>query len=62
MNAAASTRVFMAGRVVEIWENPEAPFGWTDDHLRVYAQRGAWALLFNALLLASPQPRETSGS
>ena len=62
-DAAVSTRrVFVAGRAVEVWENPEAPFGWTADHLNAYGQRGAWALLFNALLLASSPPRETLGS
>ena len=52
----------MAGRAVEVWENPETPFGWTANHLHAYGRRGAWGLLFNALLLASAQPRETLGS
>ena len=63
MNAAASTRrIFVAGLAVEVWENPETPFGWTANHLHAYGRRGAWGLLFNALLLASAQPRETLGS
>jgi hypothetical protein len=62
MNAAASMRrIFVAGRAVEVWEDLETPFGWTAEHLHVYGQRGAWGLLFNALLLASSQPQETLG-
>jgi len=63
MNVAPSMRrIFVAGRAVEVWENPEAPFGWTANHLHAYGQRGAWGLLFNALLLASSQSRETLAS
>jgi len=63
MDAATSTRrIFVAGRAVDVWENPEVPFGWTPNHLHAYGQRGAWGLVFNALLLASAPLRETLGS
>jgi len=63
MNAAVSRkRLFVEGQLVELWENPEAPFGWTAEHLRAYTRRGAWALLFNALLLTNPRPQEALGS
>ena len=39
--------------MVEIWENPDAPFAYGAEAFRSYAARGEWVLLFNALALSS---------
>ncbi len=45
--------LWMGGRAVEIWENPEIAFGATTEHMRLYTERGEWVLLFNAMTLAA---------
>ena len=47
---------YVSGQAVELWENAESPFGWSSDDLEVYAHKGAWELLFNALVLSSAAP------
>jgi hypothetical protein len=39
--------------LVEIWENPDAPFAYGADAFQRYAARGEWVLLFNALALSA---------
>ena len=55
MNAIASfTRyIYMSGRVIEFWEDPDHPFGCADADLQGYLDREAWVLLFNALVLTA---------
>jgi hypothetical protein len=55
MNAiASSTRyIYVSGRVVEFWEDPDHPFGCADADLQGYLDREAWVLLFNALVLTA---------
>jgi hypothetical protein len=63
MNAGVSrVRLFVAGQLVEFWENSEAPFGLTAEHLAAYARQGSWGLLFNALLLSNSQAPPPLGS
>jgi hypothetical protein len=49
-------RLFVSGRLLEYWEHPEVPFGWTAEELQAYADRGDWVLLFNGLALTAPWP------
>ena len=49
-------RLFLSGRLVEYWEHPDIPFGWSREDLHGYAERGNWVLLFNAILLTAPRP------
>lgn len=44
-------RFYLSGQAVELWEDELLPFGWTQDDLQEYADRGKWELLFNALVL-----------
>lgn len=44
-------RFYVSGQPVELWEDSEAPFGWTREDIEGYAVNGAWELLFNALVL-----------
>jgi hypothetical protein len=55
MNAiASSTRyIYVSGRVVEFWEDPDHPFGCAHADLQGYLDREAWVLLFNALVLTA---------
>src|SRR5207237_1296090 len=55
-SAIAGKRMFVSGQLVEYWENPELPFGWTEADLQDYVDRGAWVLLFTAVLLPAPRP------
>jgi hypothetical protein len=45
-------RFFVAGRAVELWEDPEFPFGLAFDDLEAYCLESRWELLFNAIVLA----------
>jgi hypothetical protein len=53
MNAAKlqTTRAYVAGQLVEFWEDPDRPFGCAATDLRGYVAREAWVTLFNALVL-----------
>jgi hypothetical protein len=44
---------FVSGQPVELWENSEVPFGWSEDELAQYADTESWESLFNALILAA---------
>ena len=61
-SAIAGKRMFVSGQLVEYWENPELPFGWTEADLQDYVDRGAWVLLFNAVLLTALRPATEHGS
>jgi len=61
MNAIpSSTRhIYVSGRRIEFWEDPDHPFGCAQADLQRYLEREAWVLLFNALVLtASAQTSE----
>ena len=63
MNHVIETRrVFVAGQLIEYWENGELPFGSAAEDLQSYAERGEWVLLFNALALTAPRPESGHGS
>jgi len=49
-------RMFVAGQLVELWEDPEMGFGWGREDLERYADREEWVLLFNAMMLSVPCP------
>lgn len=44
---------YVSGQPVELWENAEIPFGWSEDQLEEYATSGDWESLFNALVLSA---------
>jgi hypothetical protein len=48
-----STKMYVAGRLLEYWEDPELLFDWTRDALQRYADGRRWVLLFNALVLSA---------
>ncbi len=50
---------YVSGQPVELWEDPEKPFGWGADELSAYAADGSWGLLFNALVLSSLLDQDT---
>lgn len=54
-------RLFLAGELVEVWEDPERPFRCTDEEMELYAEGGRWILLFNALVLSAGPRRESEG-
>ncbi|HYR96815.1 MAG TPA: hypothetical protein VEM57_08760 [Candidatus Binatus sp.] len=58
MHAIKTKRVFVSGQLVEFWESGDMAFGWTSDDLQGYVDRSQWTLLFNALVLTAPRPRE----
>lgn len=43
---------FVAGEALELWEDPQLPFGLTFDDLEAYCLGSRWELLFNAIVLA----------
>lgn len=55
MNPTASEirTIHVDGAVVEMWENPDVPFGASPDDLRAYHARGDWIALYNAISLAA---------
>ena len=49
-----STRlIYVSGRLIEFWEDPDHPFGCAQADLQRYLDREAWVLLFNALALTA---------
>jgi len=44
---------YVSGQPVELWEDPEKPFGWGTEEMSTYAADGNWEFLFNALVLSS---------
>lgn len=44
---------YVSGEPVELWEDPEKPFGWGSEEMSAYAADGNWEFLFNALVLSS---------
>jgi hypothetical protein len=63
MNRAIETRrLFVAGQLVEFWEDSDVPFGWADEDLEAYAERRDWVLLFNAVVLTAPVPAAPYGA
>ena len=54
--------MYVAGRLVEYWENPDFPFDWTPDALQRYADARRWVLLFNGLVLGAAAAAAAPGS
>jgi hypothetical protein len=50
---------YVSGQPVELWENTETPFGWSDEELEKYAASGDWESLFNALVLSGTLEHST---
>ena len=44
-------RIVVHGQALELWENPDDSFDWTQPAQARYAAAGAWTALFNALTL-----------
>src|SRR5262249_2249700 len=55
-------RVFVSGQLVDYWEHPDVPFGWTHEDQQAYVDREDWVLLFNAILVPCPLPGTEHGS
>jgi hypothetical protein len=64
MNAARlhTMRAYVAGQLVEFWEDPDRPFGCTAADLRDYVGREAWVTLFNAVVLTAGLSASELGS
>ena len=58
----ARRRVLLGACLVEVWEDPQVTFGWTDRHLEGYMDREAWVSLFNAVVLRAVVPQPAQGS
>jgi hypothetical protein len=43
--------IWVSGRPIVIWENPEATFSWTPRSIQSYARADHWESVFNALVL-----------
>lgn len=50
---------YVSGEPVELWENAEIPFGWSEEELEEYASSGDWESLFNALVLSATLEHST---
>ena len=50
---------YVSGQPVELWENADIPFGWSEDELTQYADTENWECLFNALVLAATLEHST---
>ena len=44
-------RIWVAGRRIDVWDNPHASFSWTPTAIRGYVDAGQWESVFNALVL-----------
>ena len=55
-------RILLGASMVEVWEDPQVTFGWTDRHLERYMDREAWVSLFNAVVLRAVVPQPAQGS
>jgi hypothetical protein len=54
----ASTRIYIGGNAIDVWENPQARFSWTPTAIEGYMHTEQWESLFNALvLLGDSDPR-----
>ena len=58
----ARRRVPLGACLVEVWEDPQVAFGWTEAHLEGYMDREAWVSLFNAVVLRAVVPQPALGS
>lgn len=56
--ATPRERLFVAGQQIEVWENPELPFGCALTDLETYCLDARWELLFNAMVLAASAMQE----
>ena len=43
--------IWVSGRPIVIWENPEVTFSWTPRAIQSYARADQWESVFNALVL-----------
>jgi hypothetical protein len=57
----ATTRAYVAGQLIEFWEDPDRPFGCGEADLRRYVARRAWVTLFNAVVLTVGRPASQPG-
>jgi hypothetical protein len=44
-------RIWLSGSPVDVWEHPDASFGWTPNAIALYVRREQWESVFNALVL-----------
>ena len=58
----ARRRLLLGASLVEVWEDPQVAFGWSDGHLEGYMDREAWVSLFNAVVLRAVVPQPAQGS
>ena len=43
----------VSGQTLELWEDPDVPFGWSEEDVSAYASSEKWESLFNALVLSA---------
>ena len=58
----STRRVLLGDQLVEVWEDPSVPFGWSVEHLCDYLEQADWLFLFNAVMLTTPWELPRQGS
>jgi hypothetical protein len=44
-------RIYIGGRAIDMWDNPQASFSWTPSAIKAYVNAEQWESVFNALVL-----------
>jgi hypothetical protein len=60
--AVDAIELYLDGELVEVWEDPHQPFGWSPEDLSGYIERSDWVALFNAVMLTTPWELPDAGS
>ena len=61
-DVTAPIQLYLDGELVEIWEDPGQPFGWSAEDLYRYIEQSDWLALFNAVMLTTPWELPDLGS
>ncbi len=62
MDASNTRQVYyVEGKAVELWENPDFEFGWSEDDLNAAAIGQRWVSLFNMLVISYALRQGESG-
>ena len=48
---AEAHRIGISGSPIDVWEHPDASFGWTPNAIALNVHREQWESVFNALVL-----------
>jgi hypothetical protein len=57
-DAVSRRGLFVAGELIEYWENPDLSFHCSREGVQAYIDRGEWDLVFNALTLMCNPPTD----